>query len=97
MNFAVLDSNGNILNTIVADSKEIAEQVTEKTCIEFITEPAEIGGFYDFEKKIFIKRQPYPSWELDINNEWQAPVAYPMDNKIYLWNEDIKSWDEIVQ
>jgi len=46
-NFAVIE-NEKVTNTIVADSKAIAEEVTGKTCIEFTTEnPACIGLGYD--------------------------------------------------
>lgn len=44
-NFAVIEGE-NVINTIVADSKEIAERVTGKTCIKYTNEPAEIGGTY---------------------------------------------------
>lgn len=45
-NYAVI--NGNIVeNIIVADTKEIAEEVTGKTCIEYTDEnPAGIGWTY---------------------------------------------------
>lgn len=33
-NFAVLDGE-DVINTIIAESKTIAEEVTEKICIEF--------------------------------------------------------------
>lgn len=44
-NFAVLDGE-NVVNTIVAESKTIAEQITGKVCVEFTIEPAEPGGTY---------------------------------------------------
>jgi hypothetical protein len=44
-NFAVIDGT-NVINTILAESKEIAEQITGKTCIEFTNELAETGGTY---------------------------------------------------
>ena len=44
-NFAVIE-NQKITNIIIAESKLIAEQVTGKTCIEYINEPAEVGGTY---------------------------------------------------
>lgn len=48
-NFAVLDNN-TVVNTIVADTKEIAEQVTNATCIEYNeANPAGIGYHYDGE------------------------------------------------
>jgi hypothetical protein len=46
-NFAVIE-NGNVINTIVAESKTLAEEVTGKTCVEYTSEnPARIGLGYD--------------------------------------------------
>jgi hypothetical protein len=46
-NYAVIE-NGIVTNTIVADSKEIAEQVIGLTCVEFTSEnPAYIGLGFD--------------------------------------------------
>lgn len=46
-NFAVIE-NGIVTNTIVADSKAIAEEVTGKTCVEYTnSNPACIGLGYD--------------------------------------------------
>ena len=48
--FAVLLEN-YVTNVIVADTKEVAEQVTNATCIEYNeTNPAGIGYHYDGEK-----------------------------------------------
>jgi hypothetical protein len=44
-NFAVINGE-NVINTILAESKETAEQITGFTCIEYTTEPAETGGTY---------------------------------------------------
>jgi hypothetical protein len=45
--FAVLDNN-LVNNVIIADSKEIAEEVTNSTCVEYTAEnPAGIGWTYD--------------------------------------------------
>lgn len=47
MNFAVIE-NGVVLNTILCDSQEIAEQVTGLTCVEYTNEnPAHIGLGFD--------------------------------------------------
>ena len=43
--FAVIEGS-LVTNTILAESKEIAEAVTNKTCIEYTDEPAEVGGTY---------------------------------------------------
>jgi hypothetical protein len=94
--FAVIENN-NILNTIIADSKAIAEQVTNKTCIEYTVEPAEPGGTYVNNK--FIKQQPYPSWVRVGESDWKSPVDYPkidLENpKSYRWDEATTSWIEV--
>ena len=56
---------------------------------------AGINDTYDADKDIFIKPQPFPSFTLDENNDWVAPVAYPVDGKDYIWNEDSLGWDEL--
>jgi hypothetical protein len=95
-NFAVLDGE-NVINTIVAESKAIAEEITGKTCVEFTTERAEVGGTY--VGGVFISRKPYPSWLLGENNLWRPPIAYPEfdeeNPKNYDWNESTTSWIEV--
>jgi hypothetical protein len=91
--FAVIDGT-NILNTIVCDSKTVAEELTGKTCIEFTDEPAEVGGTYVSNK--FRRVKPYPSWVYDGNHDWNPPVPYPIeDGKAYTWDEESTSWVEI--
>lgn len=51
-NYAVIDNN-IVINIIVADTKEIAEEVTGLTCVEYTDEnPAGIGWTYDGENFI---------------------------------------------
>jgi len=94
-NFAIIENN-IILNTIVANSKAIAEEITGKTCVEFTVEPAEPGGTY--VNGVFLKKKPYASWVLNEFNIWTAPVEYPEvdpDNfKFYNWDEATISWIE---
>ena len=46
-NFAVINS-GKVSNIIVADTKEIAEEVTRQLCVEYSDEtPAHIGLGWD--------------------------------------------------
>jgi len=56
---------------------------------------AGIGFSYDDVNDVFISPQPYPSWSLDDNQDWQAPTPIPEDDKKYSWNEETQSWDEI--
>ena len=57
---------------------------------------AGIGFAYDEQKDAFIPPQPFPSWLL--NEEtclWNAPIPYPTDGNLYLWDEITTSWVEI--
>jgi hypothetical protein len=57
---------------------------------------AGIGSTYDANKDAFYCQQPYPSWTLDDDTcQWNAPVAYPDDDKIYIWDEDNTEWKEL--
>ena len=56
------------------------------------------GYTFDAAKDKFISPQPYASWALDGNDDWQAPVTYPNDTgtaedpKFITWDEDNKKW-----
>jgi len=52
------------------------------------------GYTYDAGLDAFITPQPYPSWVLDANADWQAPVPMPTDGKMYRWDENTLSWVE---
>ena len=53
---------------------------------------AGIGDSYDLEADRFIAPQPYSSWKLNSDFNWQAPKPYPIDGESYSWNEESKSW-----
>jgi hypothetical protein len=53
---------------------------------------AGIGFQYDESADAFIGPQPFPSWTLDAQNEWQPPVPLPRDGAVYLWDESAMSW-----
>ena len=57
---------------------------------------AGIGYTYDSALDAFVPPKPFPSWLLNTNTcQWQAPVPYPNDGKLYSWNEATQSWVEI--
>jgi len=56
---------------------------------------AGIGYTYDSTKDKFIAPQPFDSWTLDSNDDWQPPTPYPTDGNAYEWNEDDQTWDLI--
>jgi hypothetical protein len=55
---------------------------------------AGIGYTYDEDADVFIAPQPYASWLLDANYDWQAPIDYPADGKHYSWDEANQVWVE---
>jgi hypothetical protein len=58
---------------------------------------AGIGYTYDETRDAFIPPKPFNSWILNEDTcRWEAPVAKPQDDKIYKWNENNLTWDEIV-
>lgn len=56
---------------------------------------AGIGYTYVTLLDAFVAPQPYPSWYLDKNTDWQAPVLMPTDGKRYAWDEPSLSWVEV--
>jgi hypothetical protein len=65
---------------------------------------AGIGYTYDENNDIFIAKQPFASWTLNVSTaSWEAPVAMPkttstIDGKevpdLYTWNEATKAWNK---
>jgi hypothetical protein len=55
---------------------------------------AGIGDTYDATADVFISPQPFESWSLDSNYDWQAPIDYPADGKRYSWDEANQVWVE---
>lgn len=53
---------------------------------------AALGDTYDPIADVFIRKQPFPSWVLDSNHDWQAPKPYPDPSKKYRWDESKGDW-----
>ena len=56
---------------------------------------AGIGFSYDAVNDVFITPQPYSSWSLDDNFDWQAPTPRPIEG-VWYWNEEELTWKEVV-
>jgi hypothetical protein len=84
MNYAQI-VDGKVVNVIVADADFIATQ-TDKTYV--LCQRGGIG--WSFDGTNFIAPQPYPSWILDSNFDWQPPTPKPDGD--YYWNEKTISW-----
>ncbi len=58
---------------------------------------AGIGFTYDEERDAFIPAKPFESWVLDEETcNWVAPVEYPQDGLVYIWDEESVSWTEVL-
>jgi hypothetical protein len=51
---------------------------------------AGIGYFYDETADEFVSPQPFASWSLDSNNDWQPPTPKPEGD--FYWDEESLSW-----
>lgn len=110
--YAFLDNNNVVTEVIVGiDETELIEgldpetwygnfrgQVCKRTSYnhKIRKQYAGIGFTYNPIADVFIAPQPYPSWVLDNNYDWQAPITKPTDGKIYKWDELTTSWNEII-
>ena len=57
---------------------------------------AGIGYTYDEARDAFIPPKPFNSWLLNEDTcQWDAPVAYPTDGKLYMWDEEQQQWTEV--
>jgi hypothetical protein len=55
---------------------------------------AGIGYTYDSQRDAFIPPKPYNSWILNESTcNWDAPVARPDNENMYIWNEEILNWE----
>ena len=54
---------------------------------------AGIGYTYDHVNDVFHAPQPYASWTLNQTTWlWEPPVAYPVDDQRYVWDEATVGW-----
>ena len=54
-----------------------------------------IGYTYDADADVFVAPQPFGSWTLDSNHDWQPPTPKPEGD--YVWFEPNRVWIEIVE
>ena len=111
--YAFLDTNNRVTEVIVGiDETELIEGLDpetwygnfrNQTCVRtsyngnIRKQFAGIGYTYDADLDIFIAPQPYPSWILDVNHDWQPPTPMPVvKGKQYAWFEPNKVWIELV-
>ena len=102
--FAKIDSNNIVTEVIVAEQDFINSGSVGDSFLwiqtsynnNFRKNFAAKGYTYDKTRDAFIPPKPYTSWTLDEDTcLWEAPVAYPSDDKMYTWNETDQQWDEV--
>jgi len=103
--WAELDENNTVLRVIVGSNEDQDEgytwivnnlggtwvQTSYNSTIR--KQFAGIGFTYDPTADVFIAPQPYPSWTLDENHDWQAPTPMPTEG-FWVWDEEILVWVE---
>ena len=108
--YAWLDENNMVVNvTVGVDETELIDGLDTETFYSQATghnikrtsynhnirkQYAGIGYSYDPVADVFIRPQPYLSWSLDENHDWQAPTPKPAGLN-WLWDESTLSWIEI--
>lgn len=54
---------------------------------------AAIGDTYVSSTGNFKPAQPFASWKWNATDwAWNAPVAYPTDGEVYVWDETVTNW-----
>jgi len=53
---------------------------------------AGIGYTYRADIDAFVPPQPFASWILNAQAQWEAPTPMPTDGKMYSWDEETTSW-----
>ena len=109
--YAFLDENNLVTEVIVGiDETELIEGLDPETWYSNFKNQtckrtsynnnirkqyAGTGYTYDEVNDVFVAPQPYPSWSLDNNFDWQAPTPRPTTEGIWRWDEDNLSWTEV--
>ena len=105
--YAFLDKNNVVTEVITGiDENELIEgsntetwysnfrgQVCKRTSYNnnIRKQYAGIGYTYDAVNDVFITPQPYPSWALDNDFNWQAPTPRP-EGDFWYWSEQDLEW-----
>jgi hypothetical protein len=104
--FAEINSDSIVQRVIVAEQDFINSGVVGDSSNwvqtsyngNFRKNYAGTGYTYDKTKDAFIPPQPFASWTLvEATCQWEAPTAYPTDDKQYDWDEDTTAWVEVTE
>ena len=106
--YAFIDANNVVTEVIVGiDETELIEGIDPEVwygnfrgqqCVRtsyngnIRKQYAGIGYTYDHVRDEFVQPQPFESWTLDENNDWQPPTPKPDGD--YYWDENLLVWVE---
>lgn len=95
-NYAVINNN-KVIDVLIAETKEIAESLTNKICIGYTPN----GHYLPKPGWEYINGELYPPKEHPSLKKWNAElfvwepeVEKPNSGK-YIWNVDTESWDAV--
>lgn len=107
--YAYLDKNNIVVAVIVGkDETELIDGLDTETYYALNTEYtvkrtsyngnirkqyAAIGDSYNPVADVFIASQPFASWSLDENFDWQPPTPIPNEGE-WSWDEPTLTWVE---
>jgi hypothetical protein len=106
--YAFLDTNNVVTEVITGiDETELIEglapetwygnfrgQVCKRTSYNnnIRKQYAGIGYTYNADADVFVAPQPYLSWTLDANHDWQPPTPMPLTGGPFEWSEEDLEW-----
>jgi hypothetical protein len=100
--FAEIDSTNTVVRVIVvadeheANGAEWCNNLLGGTWVQtsynnrIRKQYAGVGYTYDADADEFVAPQPFASWSLDSNNDWQAPTPKPEGT--FIWDEETLAW-----
>jgi hypothetical protein len=106
--WAEIDTDNKVLRVLVGDNNDPAGDEGYQWLIDNLggtwiktsynnrirKQYAGIGYTYDLVNDVFIQPQPFASWSLDNNFDWQPPTPYPNEGFWY-WNEENLEWQQL--
>lgn len=103
--WAELDENNKVIRVLVGDNNDPAKDEGYSWLVNNLGGTwvqtsyngrirgvfAGIDFTYNEDEDIFIMPQPYPSWTRN-GSYWEPPVACPVDENVYSWDEETGAW-----
>ena len=94
--FAEIDENNIVVRVLVAEQDFIVTMpgrwVQTSYNNHIRKQYAGIGYSYDPAADVFVAPQPFLSWVLDENYDWQPPIPCPGDG--FFWSEEGQQWKQ---